>query len=335
MKILGDNYTLQDTLDNFLTVPDCWVKGKNKLGHGHGEKKLYISSKEAMRAFYGPEGFDARCFILKADLLAYMNALREEYMHPSFDYVGKADFPELWKQRLQYISSLPDIIYFNIQDQKQIVGPRGYVNSEDEGYEIIRNISLPLVSYISAMRLKGPDGKDVFYWKLFVDFDAIADKSQALVFTYGRGDEEGEVDVQLPSPVETERRREISRARIGQGRYRELLLEECPFCPITKINDERLLVASHIKPWAVANDEEKIDPKNGFMLSPLYDKLFDRGFITFTNDRKVVISDWLTPQNKRRIGIEDGQFFQALPIDEMRAEYLAFHRDAVFHGVVQ
>lgn len=333
MRILGDEYFLQDTLDNFLTVPDCWVKGKNKLGTGHGEKKLYISSKEAMRNFYGPEGFDARCFILKSDLLAYMYALKEEYMHPSFSYAGKDDFPTLWQKRIDYIKSLDDIIFFNLQDQYQIAGPRGYVNSDDEGYEIIRNISLPLVSYISAMRLKDHDGQEVFYWKLFVDFDAIADKSQALVFTYGRND--AEEKEQQPSPEENERKREISRARIGQGKYREQLLEECPFCPITKINDERLLVASHIKPWAASTDEEKVDPKNGFMLSPLYDKLFDRGFITFTNDRKVIISDWLTPQNKRRIGIENGQFFQALPIDDKREEYLYFHRESVFHGVVE
>lgn len=332
MKILGDEYTLQGTLDNFLTVPDCWVKGKNKLGTGHGEKKLYITSKEAMREFYGPEGFDARCFILKSDLLAYMYALKEEYMHPSFDYAGKADFPNLWQKRIEYINTLDDIIYFNLQDQYQIAGPRGYVNSDDEGYDIIRNISLPLVSYISAMRLKDPNNQEVFYWKLFVDFDAIEDKSQALVFTYGKGEEAQDEEPIIPEV--NEKKKEISRARIGQGKYRELLLEECPFCPITKITDERLLIASHIKPWVASSDEEKIDPKNGFMLSPLYDKLFDRGFITFTNDRRVVISDWLTPQNKRRIGIEDGQFIQALPLDDKRIEYLSFHRDSVFHGLI-
>lgn len=333
MKILGDEYSLQDTLDNCLTIPDCWVKGKNKIGSGHGEAKLYISSKETMRDFYGPEGFKVRCFILKSDLLAYMYTLKEEYMHPSYDYVGKSDFPSLWQQRIDYVKTLDDIIYFTIKDQNQIAGPRGYVNSDDEGYDIIRNISLPLVSYISAMRLKDKFGRDVFYWKLFVDFDAIEDKSQALVFTYGRGDTAASGPA--ASPEESERSREISRARLGQGKYREQLLEECPFCPITKINDERLLIASHIKPWAVSSDDEKIDPKNGFMLSPLYDKLFDRGFITFTTDKKILISDWLSPQNKRRIGVDNGQFVQHLPIDDEREFYLQFHRESVFHGIVE
>jgi len=56
--------------------------------------------------------------------------------------------------------------------------------------------------------------------------------------------------------------KEISKAREGQGKYRELLLEQCHFCLITMISDERLLIASHIKPWAASSDDEKIDPYN-------------------------------------------------------------------------
>lgn len=334
MKILGDEYSLVDTLDNFLTIPDCWVKGGNKLGSGHGEAKLYISSKDTMRHFYGKKGFNAKCFILKSDLLSYMYALKEEYMHPSFSYVGKDEFPTLWRERINYINTLDDIIFFDIQDQKQIAGPRGYVNSSDIGYQLMREISLPLVSYISAMKLKDSSGSILFYWKIFVDFDAIADKSSALVFTYRRGTEASE-PTPTSQPRESEKRREINNARIGQGKYREQLLDECPYCPITKINDERLLIASHIKPWAASSDEEKIDPKNGYMLSPLYDKLFDRGFMTFTDNRKIVLSEWLSPQNKKRLGISDGEFIQALPMDESRRTYLKFHRDSVFHGFIE
>ena len=97
-------------------------------------------------------------------------------------------------------------------------------------------------------------------------------------------------------------------------------------------NDERLLIASHIKPWAVSTDIERLDPKNGFMLSPLYDKLFDRGFITFTDERRMQVSNWLSPQNVRRCGLTDNSFIQLLPLDEKRLEYLAYHREFVFKG---
>ena len=99
------------------------------------------------------------------------------------------------------------------------------------------------------------------------------------------------------------------------------------------ISDERLLVASHIKPWAASNDEEKIDPNNGYILSPLYDKLFDKGFITFTKTRHVVISNYISPLQWKKIGLKGGEFIQALPMDEKRIEYLEFHHDAVFKGV--
>ena len=122
----------------------------------------------------------------------------------------------------------------------------------------------------------------------------------------------------------------IIRARIGQGKYREDLLIECPYCPFTLVNDERLLIASHIKPWAKANNEEKIDPKNGFMLTPTYDKLFDRGFITFDDDKRVIVSPWLSPMNQKRLNIYTGLLVSKLPLDEKRKEYLKYHRENVF-----
>lgn len=327
MEIQGQNFKIIDTFDSPITVPDCIVVAKNKLGTAHGEAKLYISSKDKMRDFYGGTGFNAKCFILKKDLIAYMIAMKSEYLNPSQNYRGRENFPELWEKRMESIMSLDDVIEFNIHDQVQIEGARGYVNSEDEGYNIIRELSLPLVSYISAMELVDSSGHHVYYWKLFADFDAIVDKSTALVFRYGKKDDANKIKQQ-----NARKENELQQARIGQGRYREKLLEECPFCPITMINDERLLIASHIKPWAVANNKEKIDPKNGFILSPLYDKLFDRGFITFTDERRVLVSNWLSPRNQKRIGLKNNDFFQMLPIDEFRKKYLEYHRELVFKG---
>jgi predicted restriction endonuclease len=43
-----------------------------------------------------------------------------------------------------------------------------------------------------------------------------------------------------------------------------------------------LLIASHIKPWAKCDGNEKVDVYNGFLLSPNFDRLFDQGFITFS-----------------------------------------------------
>ena len=330
MIIDGQKFDVTETFDTAQTVPDCFVLGGSKIGIGHGEAKFYISSKQRMREFYGNAGFNGRCFILRSDLLAYMQAMKQEYLNPSQDYRGKEKMSSLWTERVNRIQKLPEVIEFNIQDQTQIAGPRGYVNSADEAYKLIREISLPNLTYISALRLADSKGSVIFYWKLFADFDAIGDLHTAIVYTYGK--KEAEIEKKVVTEKPNKRDEQLRYARIGQGQYREKLLEECPFCPITMINDERLLIASHIKPWAVSTDTERLDPKNGFMLSPLYDKLFDRGFITFSDDRCVHISNWLSPQNIRRIGITEGRFIQLLPLDDKRKQYLAFHRESVFKG---
>lgn len=328
MKIEGQDYNFINTFDNIITVPDCFVKIGSKLGGGHGEAKLYIASKPEMYRFFGGENFNVKCFMLKSDLISYMNALHSEYINPSQQYKAAQEMPELWISRMNTIRNLPEFIEFTVHSQDHLNGDRGYVNSSDYGYQLIREISLPLVSYISIMQLEESNGSQIYYWKLFADFDAISDKRAALVYTYGK---KGKY-IEIPKIKETSKQVEIRNARIGQGQYINKLLEECPFCPITMISDERLLIASHIKPWAVASDNEKIDPKNGFILSPLFDRLFDRGFMTFTDDRKIVLSNWISPLNKRRLGVTDGQLVQLLPLDEQRKIYLKFHRESVFKG---
>lgn len=331
MKINGEILPTLSVFPSMMTVPDCVVVSSNKLGHGHGEAKFYISSKDEMYSFYGGEKFTARCFMLKKDLLYYMNAIKNEYLEPSQDYSKKTDFPQLWNERVKMIENLDDVIFFNISDQYQIAGPRGYINSKDDGYQIIRKIALPLVSYVYVEKV-GLESDPLFYWKLFVDFDAIWEKQNGpLVFNYGRQ----KLNEQTIGKTDRKKQKEsqdLRKAREGQGKYREQLLEQCRFCPFTMISDERLLIASHIKPWAASNDIEKIDPYNGYMLSPLFDKLFDRGFITFTENRHIILSEFISPYTWKQIKLKNDAFIKVLPMDDKRIEYLKFHHQSVFKG---
>lgn len=330
MKINNQDYTILDTFDNIITIPDCFILGANKIGTGHGEAKLYIGAKAVMREFFGSEGFSVRCCVFKSDLQAYLRQVEDEYTHPSQEYSKKANFPAIWASHNQRVSSMDDVVFFSVSDQTQITGDRGYVNTSryDEGYRLIRTIALPIISYISVMKLQDTSGNLLFYWKLFVDYHLASErKRSALALSYGKAKKE------MASRIEriSTRSKEIGYARVGQGKYREQLLEECPFCPITMVNDERLLIASHIKPWARSNDMEKTDPKNGYMLTPLYDALFDKGFITFTNDKQMLISNWLSPKNQQRLNLKS-DYIARLPIDDKRKEYLEYHRNNIFKG---
>ena len=186
-----------------------------------------------------------------------------------------------------------------------------------------------MVSYIYAEKV-GTESDPIFYWKLFVDFDAIWErKSEPLVFRYGKPKEE---EKKKETKAEEKKSQEIRKARDGQGKYREQLLEQCRYCPITMISDERLLIASHIKPWAASDDVEKVDPYNGYMLSPMIDKLFDRGFITFTENRHIVLSEFISSFTWKQIGLKNDTFYKTLPMDDKRIEYLKFHHQSVFKG---
>lgn len=118
--------------------------------------------------------------------------------------------------------------------------------------------------------------------------------------------------------------------RKGQEKFRKSLLKKLePICPITKLSHPELLNASHIKPWKHANDQERLDTYNGFLFSPTFDRLFDRGFISFSNSKKLLISDKLSHKHRKILRIKEGMVISKLPIKN-RETYLEFHRREIF-----
>lgn len=124
-----------------------------------------------------------------------------------------------------------------------------------------------------------------------------------------------------------------TKIRIGQTDFKSALISEINFCPITGIDDKRLLIASHIKPWSHSDNNERLNPKNGLLLSPLFDKLFDKniGLITFTLQKEILISNRLSKENIERLNIYNKQVFDYLPI-EGRQVFLEYHRNNIFQG---
>lgn len=117
--------------------------------------------------------------------------------------------------------------------------------------------------------------------------------------------------------------------RIGQDKFRKNLLKILKFCPITNVDDKRILNASHIKPWAISNNTERLDVYNGFIFSPTIDKLFDYGFISFENNKKIIVSNSLSDRNLKIIGLERNKIYHKMPIDN-RINYLEYHRNIIF-----
>ncbi len=123
-------------------------------------------------------------------------------------------------------------------------------------------------------------------------------------------------------------RKALINARSGQGRYRSELIKKEKRCRITGISDKAFLVASHIKPWAISNDKEKLDTNNGLLLTPNLDRAFDRGLISFSSNGKILLSKRLSGAVSKVLGFNSSTHIGALNLAQQK--YLKFHREKVF-----
>lgn len=122
----------------------------------------------------------------------------------------------------------------------------------------------------------------------------------------------------------------IINARVGQGKYRESLIKKYDHkCIVTGIDKLNLLIASHIKPWRVCNNNERIDTENGLLLSANMDRLFDSGLISFTADGKMLISSFVGALNENRLHISKDIRVDLKATSKLLL-YLEYHRDILF-----
>lgn len=142
-------------------------------------------------------------------------------------------------------------------------------------------------------------------------------------------DDEEERRVREQDISETEKE-QLVKSRRGQGQFRNRLAEIEGECRLTGVDDPRFLIASHIKPWRLCSNQEKLDGNNGLFLSPHVDKLFDRGWISFSREGNIlcagpqvqmIMSRWnLDP--KGNVGL----------FTEAQDYYLSFHRSSIYKG---
>lgn len=125
---------------------------------------------------------------------------------------------------------------------------------------------------------------------------------------------------------ETERET-VVQSRVGQGRFRNNLINYWKCCAVTGCKVISLLRASHIKPWRDCNNEERLDTYNGLLLVPNLDSAFDNGFISFSNGGLILISSKLDKKAKKRLGINEEMMIRK--VEQNHIKYLDYHRKEV------
>jgi Predicted restriction endonuclease len=140
----------------------------------------------------------------------------------------------------------------------------------------------------------------------------------------------------IPDSLVGESRASLVQIRVNQSVFRQIVLANYGYkCALSGIDIPDLLVASHVIPWS-ENAQERMNPKNGICLSSLYDKAFDKGLISFSDQYHVMFSSRL----KENVGKDYfAQYFDPISDSSLATrglkypvapEFLEWHRDCVF-----
>lgn len=178
------------------------------------------------------------------------------------------------------------------------------------------------------------------YWdEFFADKDKFIFESEQILARYQKTSLESKYKktlLDISDDLTGEDKKRVVKTRVNQNVFRAIILANYnSTCALSGIDIPELLVASHIMPWA-DDKEERLNPENGICLSSLYDKAFDQGLITFSDDYKTILSSKI----KANVGkTYYADFFE--PIDGKQLltpekyfpnkRFLEYHRDVIFN----
>tara|TARA_B110000046_G_C12972883_1_gene389743 strand:- start:334 stop:1458 length:1125 start_codon:yes stop_codon:yes gene_type:complete len=360
IKIEGNEYFIIDSIQDFR-AEDSFIHRKNKLSQfrGNGESKKHVGTYsgekgEKMSNFFnystwGLEHYDStkkrktffsakesgalisenRCFFSKTNFQKYLRDAKTEYFSQEQHYHN--NISEYYNKRLEEVDNLEtNQMFFTIYDASDNIlkkQNRGYVRSDDKIWKLWRELILPSISYLSILKLVPIDdlnAEPLFYFRILLDY-----QFRSFVHPQSLGTEKELEKKEIEIGFAKKRTH-----RKGSEKYRKEVINYMPQCPFTKITDERLLIASHIKPYSICikNNEnaQALDYRNGLALSPTYDKLFDQGYITFTDNGELICGTQLSSYTWEKLSINPNAKNKMRIFPEEREMYLDYHRNYVF-----
>lgn len=302
---------------NFVESAAC--KNLKLEGKGTGEARIYVGGeKEKLDEFFDFANIEY-FFTYKKDLQQYLVDAKEEYITPTQKYAK--DISVYYDDNVSNIESLDyNLIVFKFHkkwdDQK-----RYYLVLNDEienrkNYNLLRKIVLPRITKFCFVKIEDKKTKKkyiylkpVLYSDDVIYDDSINKKEKATTQNLIRDG------------------REERNGRLKQAEYRQKVLEKKPFCPFTKVTDDRILQACHIKPFKICDDKEKYDVYNGLSLTPTYHILFDLGFLSFDHSGKLLVSPFLSNLTVKKLNLNKKIIIE---ISRNTEKYMKYHRENVY-----
>lgn len=291
---------------NIQSLSYFWVNHKQTYKTEVGEGYLWSPKVNANKSFN--QTYENMCRVKPGDIVfSYaMGVIQAIGCARSTAYEAENPFQEIghWGN----IGWKVDVDFFYVDNKFK---PKDFINE-------IRELLPIKYSPISALTGNGNQGC------------YLAEISYPLAaYLYEKVDSSGNLEVTQLNEDKEENIPQTSKSayilqRIGQNIFRKELLKKFKHCPLTGIKLNELLRASHIKPWKISNDSERLDSANGILLAAHVDILFDKGFISFDDGGNLLsksdeIDNLLQQMNVQTRKIE-------LPIESRK--YLKWHRDS-------
>jgi putative restriction endonuclease len=139
----------------------------------------------------------------------------------------------------------------------------------------------------------------------------------------------------LEEPETDYTKKYLTKVRLGQGAFR-VQLTDAYFrrCSISGEKTLPVLEAAHIKPFAESGPHHL---SNGILLRADLHKLYDTGYITFTNDYKIEVSKKIKEEfeNGREYYKFHGNDLLILPkrnMDKPNTNYIEWHNNNIYNG---
>lgn len=194
----------------------------------------------------------------------------------------------------------------------------------------------PAITATGRKGLRSASNNDRDMWEeMQGDWDRFALESDAAMSVFedstSMEDDVGAIEDQLPIG----KYRVVSaKARVGQSFFRAAVLSAYRGrCCITGLSIPSLLVASHIVPWR-SDARNRVNPRNGLLLSALHDRAFDAGMLTVGDDMTVRVACSPALRSDKyfsdAIGRHHGQQIDLPEKFSPDPDFLAYHRKHIF-----
>ena len=180
---------------------------------------------------------------------------------------------------------------------------------------------------------------DAAIWEEFsTDWNTLVWEAESLREQFAKNllrIEQSQIDQKkLKRPTGVSERIVERKERIHQSFFRDAIITGYEqTCCVTGLRIRECLIASHIIPWHKA-EEHRTDPRNGLCLSATFDRLFDQGLMTVSQEYVIILSEMLLKSQDRQTIEQIGKYHQKPIIPPKRfmplPEYLAWHQDKIF-----